>query len=439
MRGETNNMRLFSRFRTKSAEDKIDLNHLIKTFNLQGLSGDKLSEATYFACLKVLSECMGKLPISILRYDDKRGTSKAYDHAYYRMINTRPNRFMTASTFWSTLELHRNHYGNGYVLIDQPVDVTKDPQLWLLDPTKVKVYYDNAKMIKDVPDVYYVVSTPTGQEIYGSEEIIHVKSHYTLDGLVGLSVAEQLASTVGGSVKAQKMLEGLYDSGLTAKAVLHYTGDLSDKSAEAFAKLVEDYATGKLKSRGVTSFIPVPVGASITPLNLKLTDSQFLELKQYTALQIASAFGVKPYQIGDYTKSSYASAEAQQLSFLVDTLLYIIKQYEEEIGYKLLSNTDAKAGCFIKCNINVLLRADHQTQVNTLSQAVNSFLYTPNEAREKLDMPWKEGGDQLLGNGASIPVAMCGTQYNHNTNREEDKQWLRQTITEILQTMQTPA
>ena len=77
--------------------------------------------------------------------------------------------------------------------------------------------------------------------------------------------------------------------------------------------------------------------------------------------------------------------------------------------------------------------------MSTLSQAVNSFLYTPNEAREKLDMPWKEGGDQLLGNGASIPVAMCGTQYNHNTNREEDKQWLRQTITEILQTMQTPA
>lgn len=429
-------MSIFSRLRTKSTDDKVTLNHLIETFNLQGVSSDKLSEATYFACLKVLSECLGKLPISIMHYDVDRGPTKAYDHPYYRMINSRPNKFMTASTFWSTLELHRNHYGNGYALIDQPLDPTKEPQLWLLDPRTVKVWYDDLRELSDVEDVYYVVSTKSGQKVYNSEEIIHVKSHYTLDGLVGKSVAEQLASTVGGSVKAQRLLESMYESGLTAKAVLYYTGEVKDKSAEAFAKLVDEYAKGKHKDKGVNSFIPLPVGTSITPLNLKLTDSQFLEVKQYTALQIASAFGVKPYQIGDYTKSSYASAEAQQLSFLVDTLLYIVKQYEEEIGYKLLSHDDAQHGDFIKSNTGVLLRVDQATQINTLSTAVNSFLYTPNEAREKLDLPRKEGGDQLLGNGASIPVAMCGTQYTSNTNREEERKWLRNTITEILASKQ---
>lgn len=54
-------------------------------------------------------------------------------------------------------------------------------------------------------------------------------------------------------------------------------------------------------------------------------------MKKYSALQIASAFGIKPNQIGDYEKSSYASSEAQQLSFYVDTMLYILKQYEEGI------------------------------------------------------------------------------------------------------------
>ena len=60
----------------------------------------------------------------------------------------------------------------------------------------------------------------------------------------------------------------------------------------------------------------------LTPLDIKLTDSQFFELKKYTALQIAAAFGVKPNQINNYDKSSYSNSEMQQLSFYVDTELF---------------------------------------------------------------------------------------------------------------------
>jgi HK97 family phage portal protein len=178
------------------------------------------------------------------------------------------------------------------------------------------------------------------------------------------------------------------------------------------------------------------MGFTLQPLNIKLADNQFVEVKQYSALQIASAFGVKPYQVGDYTKSSYASAEAQQLSFLVDTLLFIVKQYEEEIGWKLLNDAEEADGYHAKFNTGVILRADQQTQINTLSAAVSNFLMTPNEARERLDLPSKEGGDQLLGNGASIPVQYTGAQYTNITAREEDKAWLKETITTILKECQ---
>ena len=67
----------------------------------------------------------------------------------------------------------------------------------------------------------------------------------------------------------------------------------------------------------------------LNPLNLKLTDAQFLELKKYTALQIAGAFGIKPNQLNDYEKSSYANSEAQQQAFLTDTMLVILKGLEE--------------------------------------------------------------------------------------------------------------
>lgn len=412
--------------------EQMTLNQLLHFLGVEK-AGDAaaMSEAVYFACCKVLSEALGKLPLKVQQATPAHGIRVARENPYYRMLNERPNRYMAASTFWSTMELCRNHYGNAYAWID-----TRDPhkpQLWPLDPTAVQVYYDNARRLDQVPDVYYRVSTPAGVIVMGSEEVLHFKSHNTLDGLVGISVREQLASTIQGNAKAQEYINKLYESGMTAKAVLQYTANLKDENVQALTRGLEAYAKGAMKEKGIENIIPVPFGVTLTPLNLKLADSQFLEIKQYTALQIASAFGVKPYQVGDYTKSSYASAEAQQLSFLVDTLLYIVKQYEEEIGYKLLSDEQEAAGYHVKFNTAVILRADQQTQINTLSAAVSSFLMTPNEARERLDLPSKPGGDQLLGNGASIPVQLAGSQYTQiSAGKEEEKAWIITTLAEAI-------
>lgn len=421
-----------SRRRAKSAAasaERLTLNQLLDFLGVHNASADALSEATYFACLKVLSEAVGKLPMKIQQYTQGSGIRIAREHPFYRTLNERPNRHMTASVFWSTMELCRLHYGNAYAWID--TRNPQRPQLWPIDPSTVQVWYDDACELRDAPEVYYLVSTKKGRAVLSSEEVLHFKSHQTLDGLVGVSVREQLLTTIQGSAKAQALLNAMYDSGMTAKAVLQYTGSLNDANVKQLVQEVGAYIKGEGKS-GADKLIPMPQGFTLTPLNMKLADSQFLEVKQYTALQIAAAFGVKPYQVGDYTKSSYASAEAQQLSFLVDTLLYIVKQYEEETSYKIISDADTANGYHAKLNTAVMLRADQQTQINTLSAAVSNFLMTPNEAREKLDLPAKEGGDQLLGNGASIPVQYTGAQYMDLTGKEE-KAWLIKTIKEAVQ------
>jgi HK97 family phage portal protein len=417
--------------RAKSAattSEQMTLTQLLDFLGVHNTSASALSEATYFACLKVLSESIGKLPLKLQQFQEGQGIRVAREHKFYRALNERPNRHMTASVFWGTMELCRLHYGNAYAWIDSR-DPNK-PQLWPLDPRSVQVWYDDACSLYNAPDVFYLVSTKEGRIALSSEEVLHFKSHQTLDGLVGVSVREQLATTIQGGAKAQKLINDMYDSGMTAKAVLQYTGSLNDENVKTLVKEVGKYIQGEGK-QGKDKLIPVPTGFSLTPLNMKLADSQFVEIKQYTALQIASAFGVKPYQVGDYTKSSYASAEAQQLSFLVDTLLYIVKQYEEEIGYKILNDSEEAAGYHAKFNTGVILRADQQTQINTLSAAVSNFLMTPNEAREKLDLPAKEGGDQLLGNGASIPVQFTGAQYTDIAGKE-DKAWLIKTIQEAI-------
>lgn len=418
-------------FRGKSVSN-ADVLTLLDVLGVSHLPANVQSEATYFACLKVLSEAVAKLPIRIQQFMPEGGVRIAREHPYFRMLHDKPNRYMNASVFWGLSEKFRDDRGNSYAYID--VSMNGDPQLWPMDPDSVEVYFDNARLLKDQPDVYYRYQTPSGVITLPSEAVLHFKGHDTENGLVGRSVRRTLAETIKGNVKAQEFINKTVSSGMTAKSVLNYTGSMNDANVQTLLKEVSKYANGEMKDKGIDNVIPMPVGFSLTPLNLKLADSQFLELRQYTAMQIASAFGVKPYQIGDYTKSSYASAEAQQLSFLVDTLLYIVKQYEEELENKLLTTDEVAKGYHIKFDTSVLLRTEFKTMVDTLSSAVGNFLMTPNEARERLDLPSKEGGDRLLGNGASIPVEYTGAQYITNTAREEEKKWLRDTIEEILRT-----
>ena len=399
----------------KSDRETVELNNL---YRFLGIDPDKdervLSEATYFACMKVLSEAIGKLPLKLLKYNDRNGVETARTHPLYRILHDRPNPYMTASTFWSTVEYNRNHYGNAYVWIQ---GAGQNMKLWILPSTDVEVWYDDANILPDQPDIFYRYSAGGKNYVFGSEEILHFKSSNTLDGIIGVSVQDQLKMTIGGAVKSQKMLNKMYDSGFTAKAVLQYTGGLSNENVDTFVKGIERYAKGEMSSEGIENIIPIPLGSQLTPLNVKLADNQFIEVKQYTALQIASAFGIKPYQIGDYTKSSYASAEAQQLSFYVDTLLYIIKQYEEELSYKLLSPEDANSGYHFKFNVGVILRADLKTQVETLVKAINGGLYKSNEARALMDLEAVDGGDTLLVNGTSIPIHMIGMQYVNQSGK----------------------
>ena len=412
----------------KSSKDTA-MQQLIDFLGLHDTKESALSEATYFACLKVLSESVGKLPLKLLQHNEDGGVVTARGHPLYFALHDRPNPYMTSTTFWSTMEQNRNHYGDAYAWIKGAGTKTS---LWILPSDCVEIWYDDQKILSDIPDIYYIYSYGGKLYKFSSEQIIHLKTSSSFDGIKGIPVREQLKTTVSGNIKAQKMLNQMYKSGFTAKAVVQYTADLSGENLRKFKEKIEDFAGSNLDDKEVKRIIPIPVGTTLTPLSINLADNQFIDVKKYSALQIASAFGIKPNQIGDYEKSSYASSEAQQLSFYVDTMLYILKQYEEELNYKLLSREEIEKGYYFKFNVAVILRADLKTQIETLSQAVSNFIYTPNEARALLDKPAKPGGDKLLGNGASIPVELAGTQYTNLEGKEEEKQWMEKTIEKIL-------
>lgn len=393
---------------------------LLEWLGISQTSKNMLSEVTYFTCLKMLSETLGKMPIKFYQ-DTPEGIVKAESNAAHNLLKIRPNPFMTPSTFWATVEQNRNHYGNAYVWIRKELTLYKYggsydiKDLWIMPSDCVKVVFDDKGYFGDKGDMYYLYTDRYTGEPYTmkSSDVMHFKTSYSFDGIMGIPVKDILKSTVEGGLESQNFMNNLYKSGLTAKAVLEYTGDLNNEAEKKLVAGLANYANG---SNNAGKIIPVPLGMKLTPLSIKLTDSQFFELKKFNALQIASAFGIKPNQINDYDKSSYSNSEMQQLSFYVDTELFTLKGYEEEINYKLLSEGEINQNFFYKFNEKVILRTDSKTQMETLASGVNNGIYKPNEAREILNLPWADGGDILMVNGNYIPATMVGKQYNENKN-----------------------
>ena len=344
-----------------------------------------ISEITYFTVLRILSEALGKLPVHIKDRDNnivKNGTE--------RLLNIRPNDTMTPSQLFSYTEYCRNHYGNAYIYCNWSPTTGELKSITALDPRQVRIWIDDVS--GDILQrYYYSYTTNTGNSyIIPAEDIVHLRSWHVDDQtrILGIPVRDTLREYMAAAISGQETQNNFYKSGMIS-GVLNYVGDLNDEKKEL---LLESIRKIGVKNK----IIPLPRDWELKTLNLSLADAQYLETRRFTSQQIAAAFGVPPNMLNDYSKGSYANATAQQLAFLTDTLMYICKQYEDELTYKLLTDKEVEDGLRVDIDTEAVLQSTPEALANILVKYVGGSIYTINEARAKAGLPPKEGGDRLM-------------------------------------------
>lgn len=399
---------------SKSNSSEISISEINSFFDDKLIRREKdLSEITYFVCIKILSESLGKLNNKVYQHTDK-GVIET-EHQINNVIGLRPNPYMTAATYNATVEYYRNHYGNAFVWIERGRDKTGKiytKALYPLNPEYTTILVDNKGLLGAREKIYirYIEPKSAKQFVFEYEDVLHYRSSIiSNDGFSGMAIRDILHSTLDSKKDADSLNRNIYKNGITGKAVLEYVGDLDKTAEKKLVKTIEDYATG---TENYGKFIPLPLGMKMTPLNINLESIQFLEIKKFTALEVASAFGIKPNQLNNYEKSSYSNSESQNLSFYVDTLLYILNSYEQEDTYKLLTTEEIKKGFFMKRNVKGILRCDFKSQIQSLVSGVTTGIYNINEARHELDLPDAIGGETNIVNGTYIPIKDVGKQYD---------------------------
>lgn len=386
-------------------ENKISMRTILDLFSksFDAELGEDLSEVTYFTCLKTLAESVGKMPVYLMDKDKRRITN----HETTPLLQASPNLIQTPAQMFTFLEYCRNHYGNAYAYLNRNINRRLE-SIMPLDPRRVQIWINTSDEFFSYPYFYFYTDGRTGKSFYFKpEEILHFKSWITKDnGLEGKSIHEILATTFGGLKASSKFLSDLHQHGLVANAVVKFTGDLKRESQDLLLNEIEKQARDNNRR-----MITLPMGFDIQRLDLSLADSQFYELKKYSALQIAAAFGIQPMYLNDLEKSSYANAAMQNLNFYTSTLLYILSGYEQEMNRKLLTPQELSAGLGFKFNVATILRGDVSQQADVIQKLINCGVYSVNEARRLLDREPCENGEVHFVNGSFVKLQDIGKAY----------------------------
>lgn len=273
--------------------------------NVKGKNALKV--ATVFACIKILSESVSKLPLKIYQ-EDESGIQKAARHYLYNLLKLRPNPYMSSMNLFGALETQKNLYGNSYANIEFDRK-GRVKALWPIDSSKVTVYIDDVGLLNSKSKMWYVVNVNGKQIKLMPDEMLHFKNGLTLDGLVGVPTMDYLKSTVENSASAQKFINNFYKQGLQVKGLVQYVGDLNEDAKRVFRENFESMSSGLENSHRIAL---MPVGYQFQPISLSMSDAQFLENTELTIRQIATAFGIKMHQLNDLSKATLNNIEQQK-------------------------------------------------------------------------------------------------------------------------------
>jgi HK97 family phage portal protein len=405
----------------RSAEIGLNDRRLLEMLGLDVAPGEvnvrgrnALKVETVYACVKILSESVSKLPLKIFQEDDT-GIQKATRHSMKSLLKLRPNPLMSASDFWKCIEAQRS-FGNAYAYIEMEPRSGNIVGLWPIDKDKVTIWIDDVGLLRGVPGfveggtrLWYEVDVGGGiKRKLKAHEMLHFKGSVTLDGIAGINPIDYLRSTIENAAAASKFVNNFYKQGLQVKGIVQYVGNLDEDAKRVFREKFESMSSGLKNSHRIAL---MPVGYQFTPMSLSMADAQFLENTELTIRQIATAFGIKMHQLNDLTRATFGNVEQMQLQFYTDTLHPILTGYEQELTWKLFTGLELSAGYYAKFNVDSILRGDLKTRYDAYRIGIQGGFLKPNEARAKEDMPPEDGGDRLYANGNFIPLILAGTQY----------------------------
>lgn len=325
--------------RIRAAVDPFDDRYYTAPYSGRALTGvwvsaeTALSVAAVWACVRVISDPLGWLPLQMYKRQADGGRQRADWHPLHGLLHDQPNRWQTAQDWRRQMTVHALLRGNGFSRIlpgprgfaDQLVPIHPDRLVEIRQQDDGSLIYEFRK-----PD-------GVGSESLIQDEVFHLRG-LSMDGIRGMGVIEYARQTVGLGLATEQYAARFFSQNATPAALLVHPGKLS---SDGRRKIKSEWEADMAGLPNAHRTAVVAEGVDYKPISVTNEDSQFLQTRQFGVEEVARWFGVPLHKIQSTTKeTSWGSGiEEMNLSFTTDTLMPWARVWEQAIARDLILDT----------------------------------------------------------------------------------------------------
>ena len=365
-------------------------------------SEDAASTVTYdsamqlsavWACVKLLSETVASLPLTIYKKTPD-GRVVHETHALTTLFNGKVNRYQTKIEFFETVMLNLVVNGNAYCVIER----VGGRIISLLPIMSAQV----EPMMLDDGSMVYNYQNDQGMAVFAAENIWHLK--LMGNGTIGMSPLAYQRNSLGIAQAAEGAVTKIYRNGAKPSGVLSIDRMLTPEQRD---KVRANFNT--LTTSTDDRLMVLEGGMKFDSVSLSPQDIELLASRKFQIAEICRWYGVPSVMVNDSSGTSVWGSGIEQVmqGFYKLSLRPLLEKIESSILVNLMTAAE-RDRMDVAFDFDALLRADVKSRYESYRIAITNGLMTPNEARAMEHLPEKEGGDQLLIQGAMAPVDGLG-------------------------------
>jgi len=267
--------------------------------------------------------------------------------------------------------------------------------LWLLDPTKTKIKRNG-----------FSLTYSYGDKEYSGDDIIDIPFMLKPDQTAHYGPINLAAKAIQLSLAMNDYASQFFAGGGVPPLAL--SGPLP-QGADAMKRAMDDiYRAIDSAKKSKRPVFPMPPGHELKPIGFDPEKGQMTDARRFQIEEIARVYQLPPVFLQDLTRATFSNVEQQDLHLVKHLVGQWAQALEGEMNLKLFGRNNN--GRYIEHNLDGLLRGDFATRMAGMATGIQNALLTPNEGRKLDNRPSHPDGDDLLIQGATVPL---GSQPNN--------------------------
>ncbi|HEY2245183.1 MAG TPA: phage portal protein, partial [Xanthobacteraceae bacterium] len=354
------------------------------------------------ACVSAYSQTVSMCPGDHWRSKSNGGRERVTTSSLSRILR-RPNDYQSMSDFLLNAVRQLYLQGNAYALClrNSRYEIT---DLHLMDNRYCRALIDGDGEVHYALGGNWIAENRFGPlTTVPQRDVLHFKLHcdQLRNPLLGQTPLQSayLDTLTEQSIKQQQFM--FYQRQAKPGYVLSTDLDLKKDQVSTLRDRWTEQTTGR--NVGGT---PILTGG-LKPLQIPVTnwrDSQLAELLKLSDQDIAMAFRVPPQIVGiPVPHMTHGGTEAMMQSWVASGLGFCLNHIEETFGltFELKGQPDE----YVEFNTEALLRSAFKDRIEALKNAVQGGIMSPNEARNKEDLPSVKFGDEPRVQQQVVPLS----------------------------------